>query len=64
MQVNYKSAEKYVGSDELELLVLFPAGFIIWRWRCPDLAHPPPRDERAARSLAVARIIWAYSSQY
>jgi hypothetical protein len=27
MQVNYKSAEKYVGSDELELLVLFPTGF-------------------------------------
>jgi hypothetical protein len=27
MQVNYKSAEKYVGSDEPELLVLFPAGF-------------------------------------
>ncbi len=27
MQVHYKSAEKYVGSDELELLVLFPAGF-------------------------------------
>jgi hypothetical protein len=27
MQVNYKSAEKYVGSDELELLVLFPGGF-------------------------------------
>jgi hypothetical protein len=27
MQVNYKSAEKYVGSDELELLVLFPNGF-------------------------------------
>jgi hypothetical protein len=27
IQVNYKSAEKYVGSDELELLVLFPAGF-------------------------------------
>ncbi len=27
MQVNYKSAEKYVGSDELELLVFFPAGF-------------------------------------
>jgi len=26
VQVNYKSAEKYVGSDELELLVLFPAG--------------------------------------
>jgi hypothetical protein len=27
MQVNYKSAEKYVGSDELELFVLFPNGF-------------------------------------
>jgi hypothetical protein len=27
VQVNYKSAEKYVGSDELELLVLFPTGF-------------------------------------
>jgi hypothetical protein len=27
MQVNYKSAEKYVGNDELELLVLFPNGF-------------------------------------
>ena len=27
LQVNYKSAEKYVGSDELELLVLFPGGF-------------------------------------
>ena len=27
VQVNYKSAEKYVGSDELELLVFFPAGF-------------------------------------
>jgi hypothetical protein len=26
VQVNYKSAEKYVGSDELELLVLFPGG--------------------------------------
>src|SRR5207249_3488325 len=26
MQVNYKSAEKYVGSDQLELLILFPAG--------------------------------------
>jgi hypothetical protein len=26
VQVNYKSAEKYVGSDELELLILFPAG--------------------------------------
>jgi hypothetical protein len=24
---NYKSAEKYVGSDGLELLVLFPNGF-------------------------------------
>jgi hypothetical protein len=27
VQVSYKSAEKYVGSDELELLVLFPNGF-------------------------------------
>jgi hypothetical protein len=27
VQINYKSAEKYVGSDELELLVLFPNGF-------------------------------------
>jgi hypothetical protein len=27
VQVNYKSAEKYVGSDELELLILFPGGF-------------------------------------
>jgi hypothetical protein len=26
-QVNYKSAEKYVGDDELDLLILFPAGF-------------------------------------
>jgi hypothetical protein len=26
MQVNYKSTEKYVGSDELDLLVFFPAG--------------------------------------
>jgi hypothetical protein len=26
-QINYKSAEKYVGSDELELLVLYPGGF-------------------------------------
>src|SRR6516225_1723398 len=26
IQINYKSAAKYVGSDELELLVLFPAG--------------------------------------
>ena len=25
-QLNYKSAEKYVGSDELELLVLWPTG--------------------------------------
>ena len=27
VQVNYKSAEKYVGSDTLDLLVLFPGGF-------------------------------------
>jgi hypothetical protein len=27
VQVNYKSAEKHVGRDEIELLVLFPAGF-------------------------------------
>jgi hypothetical protein len=26
-QIYYKSAEKYVGDDELDLLVLFPAGF-------------------------------------
>jgi hypothetical protein len=26
-QLNYKSAEKYVGSDELDLIVLFPNGF-------------------------------------
>jgi hypothetical protein len=26
MQINYKSAEKYVGADAFELLVLFPAG--------------------------------------
>jgi hypothetical protein len=26
MQINYKSAEKYVGSDEFDLLILFPAG--------------------------------------
>jgi hypothetical protein len=26
MQVNYKSAEKYVGDDALDLLLLFPAG--------------------------------------
>jgi hypothetical protein len=27
IQLNYKSAEKYVGNDELELLVLFPTGY-------------------------------------
>jgi hypothetical protein len=27
VQVNYKSAEKYIGSDEFELLALFPSGF-------------------------------------
>ena len=27
MQFNYKSAEKYVGKDEVDLLVLFPTGF-------------------------------------
>src|SRR5262245_61387240 len=27
MQINYRSAEKYVGSDVLDLLVLFPHGF-------------------------------------
>ena len=27
VQINYKSVEKYVGNDELELLVLFPGGF-------------------------------------
>jgi hypothetical protein len=26
MQINYKSAEKYVGNDEFDLLILFPAG--------------------------------------
>ena len=26
-QINYKSAEKYVGDDTLDLLVLFPGGF-------------------------------------
>ena len=26
MQISYKSAEKYVGDDTLDLLVLFPAG--------------------------------------
>jgi hypothetical protein len=26
IQVNYKSAEKYVGNDELDLLVLWPSG--------------------------------------
>jgi hypothetical protein len=29
VQVNYKSAEKYVGSDELELLIFFPGG-VAW----------------------------------
>jgi uncharacterized NAD-dependent epimerase/dehydratase family protein len=27
VQVNYKSAEKYVGADTFDLLVLFPGGF-------------------------------------
>jgi hypothetical protein len=27
VQINYKSAEKYVGSDELDLLVIFPTGY-------------------------------------
>jgi hypothetical protein len=27
IQVNYKSAEKYVGDDALDMLVLFPGGF-------------------------------------
>jgi hypothetical protein len=27
MQINYKPTEKYVGSDELELLVIFPTGY-------------------------------------
>ena len=27
VQVNYKSAERYVGDDTLDLLVLFPGGF-------------------------------------
>ena len=27
VQVNYKSGEKYVGADTLDLLVLFPGGF-------------------------------------
>ena len=27
VQVNYKSAEKYVGTDTIDLLVLFPGGF-------------------------------------
>jgi hypothetical protein len=26
VQITYKSAEKYIGSDELELLVIFPSG--------------------------------------
>jgi hypothetical protein len=29
MQINYKSAEKYVGDDAFDLLVLFPAG-VAW----------------------------------
>jgi hypothetical protein len=29
LQLNYKSAEKYVGSDEFELLVLWPTGFAL-----------------------------------
>ena len=27
MQVNYKSAEKYTGNDEFDLLILFPGGY-------------------------------------
>jgi hypothetical protein len=27
MQINYKSAEQYVGDDAFDLLVLFPTGF-------------------------------------
>jgi hypothetical protein len=27
VQVNYKSAEKYVGDDALDLLILYPGGF-------------------------------------
>jgi hypothetical protein len=27
VEVNYKSAEKYVGSDAVEMLALFPSGF-------------------------------------
>jgi hypothetical protein len=27
MQINYKAAEKYVGDDAFDLLVLFPNGF-------------------------------------
>jgi len=27
VQVNYKSAEKYVGDDTFDLLILYPAGF-------------------------------------
>jgi hypothetical protein len=27
MQINYKSAEKYVGDDAFDLLILFPGGF-------------------------------------
>jgi hypothetical protein len=29
MQVNYKAAEKYVGDDALDLLILFPTG-VAW----------------------------------
>jgi len=28
MQINYKSAEKYTGNDEFDLLVLFPGGMV------------------------------------
>jgi hypothetical protein len=31
MQVNYKSAEKYVGDDALDLLILFPTG-VAWEF--------------------------------
>jgi hypothetical protein len=27
MLVNYKAAEKYTGSDEFDLLILFPGGY-------------------------------------
>jgi hypothetical protein len=32
MQVNYKSEEKYVGDDAVDLLILFPYGFA-WELR-------------------------------